>query len=283
MWYVVAESVQGAAHKRAGKPNQDAVNIRFTGGAGTIVVAAVADGHGSHRSFRSEIGSRLAVDAAVEHFAQRAKELGTDVSLTAIRRFAQEQWPRDILHIWRSAVKDDWDKMPRDDAELEILQAAGRMPPEECDFAIYGTTLLACVVTPRYIAFLQLGDGDIVILSNDGTASRPLVRDERLIGNETTSLANSKVEDWRTGFLALNPEAPAPPQLILLSTDGYANSFRDDTGFLQVASDLAALLRSHGRKYVERELPGWLEQASAEGSGDDVTLCVIGTCQAELS
>lgn len=279
MWYVVSASVQGAAHKRAGKPNQDAVRTRLADGAREIVVAAVADGHGSSKSFRSAIGSILAVEAAIEYLAQQAKKLGPDKSLTEIRRYVQEQWPSKILDKWYSDVKNDWDTMPLEDAELEIFRAEGRTPPEECDLAIYGTTLLACVATPRYIAFLQIGDGDIVLLSNDGTASRPLARDERLIGNETTSLANRKVQDWRTGFQTLDSEGPAPPQLILLSTDGYANSFREDRGFLQVASDIAALLRSQGRKYVEKELPGWLEETSAEGSGDDVTLCVIGACQ----
>lgn len=94
MWYVVSASVQGAAHKRAGKPNQDAVLDRRADDAWEIVVAAVADGHGSSKSFRSAIGSKLAVESATEHLAQQAKRLEADASpLTMIRRFAQEQWP----------------------------------------------------------------------------------------------------------------------------------------------------------------------------------------------
>lgn len=279
MWYVVAASVQGAAHKRAGKPNQDAVGFHPVDGAEKIVVAAVADGHGSAKAFRSATGSELAIESAIEHLAEQATALNNEPSLTTIRRLAEEQWPRNIFHSWSTAVKAHWDATPLNIAEREMLRAAGRTPSEDCDLTIYGTTLLACVATPRYIAFLQLGDGDIVVLSNDGVISRPLPRDDRLIANETTSLADRKARDWRTGFQRFDPAGPMPPQLILLSTDGYANSFQDDSGFLQVASDLATLLRFQGLEYVKNELPGWLDEASVKGSGDDVTICIIGACE----
>jgi hypothetical protein len=35
-----------------------------------------------------------------------------------------------------------------------------------------------------------------------------------------------------------------PPALILLATDGYANSFPDEAGFLKVGSDLLGMIRS---------------------------------------
>lgn len=279
MWWVMAASVQGASHQRANKPNQDAVGFLPLSGLEETIVAAVADGHGSAKAFRSKTGSALAVNNAIEHLVAQVRTIGPDTSLTTVRRLAEEQWPRNLLHGWRKAVEDDWLSTPVTDVEKQTLDAANTIPSSECDFAVYGTTLLACVLTPRFLVFLQLGDGDILVVSADGVVSRPLPHDERLFANETTSLGSARAwADWRTGFYALDPEKSQLPALIMLSTDGYANSFRDDAGFLQVPLDLLASIRLHGRDSVAQELSRWLTEATVGGSGDDVTVCLIGTC-----
>jgi hypothetical protein len=58
-------SARGASHIHRNKPNQDA-----RGGAvfGRWTMIAVADGHGSDPHFRSDRGSRFAVEAAREAF-----------------------------------------------------------------------------------------------------------------------------------------------------------------------------------------------------------------------
>ncbi len=66
----------------------------------------------------------------------------------------------------------------------------------------------------------------------------------------------------------------AAPALILVSTDGYANSFADDAGFLQVGSDLLNILRAQGLDEVTANLDGWPAEASEQGSGD-VTLGLL--------
>jgi serine/threonine protein phosphatase PrpC len=280
MWYVVSESVQGASHRRTGIPNQDAVNYWPPNGCGDVAIAAVADGLGSTKAFRSGIGAQLAVRVAIQHLTQQVEALEPNASLTMIHRLAKEQWPRNILHNWRDAVQEHWDTTPLDDSEALIFGAADAAALLPFDLSIYGTTLLVCVATPRFLVYLQLGDGDIVVLSENGVPSRPLSKDKRLLGNETTSLASDKaLLDWRIQFIGLDSDKLVPPSLIMLATDGYGNSFQEDTGFLQVVTDLATIIRSQGRNYVSLELFGWLNEASACGSGDDVTVCVVGTCQ----
>jgi hypothetical protein len=63
-----------------------------------------------------------------------------------------------------------------------------------------------------------------------------------------------------------------PPALILLATDGYANSFRTDQDFLKVGSDMLEMIRRDGWQYVKNRLNGWLAEASQLGSGDDITV-----------
>ena len=63
--------------------------------------------------------------------------------------------------------------------------------------------------------------------------------------------------------------------MILAATDGYANSFRDETSFQQVAQDLWGMLRDEGDAGVNLHLKEWLNEASRQGSGDDITVGLI--------
>ena len=67
-------SERGAAHQASGLPNQDAVPARPAGP--DAVVAAVADGHGHRRHFRSATGSALAVTVACEAAARAGRAAG---------------------------------------------------------------------------------------------------------------------------------------------------------------------------------------------------------------
>src|SRR5690348_9685497 len=72
-WQAVTATERGAAHRAAGLPNQDAVEVRSFGDG---MVAAVADGHGHSRHFRSARGARLAVSLACQAAADLAARPG---------------------------------------------------------------------------------------------------------------------------------------------------------------------------------------------------------------
>jgi hypothetical protein len=153
---------------------------------------------------------------------------------------------------------------------LNRVVAASRQQIEANPYLAYGSTLLAVIVAPTFILYLQLGDGDLLTVSAAGAVERPLAKDERLIANDTTSLCSDKAwNEVRVKFQAL---AGAPPALILAATDGYANSFRDEAGFRQVARDLWEMLRAEGVEAVQSNLKDWLNEASRHGSGDDITV-----------
>ena len=68
--------------------------------------------------------------------------------------------------------------------------------------------------------------------------------------------------------------------MILASTDGYSNSFVSDSDFLMIGQDYLQMIRTEGIDKAEKELARFLDQTSAEGSGDDVTLGVISRIDA---
>ena len=104
-----------------------------------------------------------------------------------------------------------------------------------------------------------------------------LQRDPRLIANETTSLCMNKA--WNEFQVHLEPYTKAMsrkmPALILVSTDGYSNSFSTDEGFAKIGRDYLNMFKSHSAEEVRQKLQGFLEETSEKGSGDDITLGII--------
>ena len=263
---------------RADLPNQDAIGWLPESGTGLPLVLAVSDGHGSARCFRSDVGARLAVETATQVTQEFLESLPESLNLSAIKRWAEENLPRAIVHRWRDRVADDIFARPLPKADLDRLEAnedvSKRRQVVLDPLLAYGATLLTVLVTESFILYLQLGDGDILTVSEAEDVSRPpLPADERLFANETTSLCSRDAwREFRSHFQVLSG---SPPALILVSTDGYANSFRDEAGFLQVGADLLALIRADGLDAVHESLETWLSEASREGSGDDVTLGIL--------
>lgn len=286
-WEAYGASVQGASHKRVGLPNQDALKWEMTSSMeGNLAILAVADGHGNAKSFRSELGSKLAVKVATETLRAFANAFAGQTNLAGVERAMETDLPRQIVQRWQVLAEEHRKDNPFSDRELDALDPLDRKTVEETPLVAYGATLLAVLLTESFIAFLQLGDGDILAVSEKGEVSRPLPRDDRLIANETTSLCSvgSKGNQhhiagqpgaWVEFRTRLQPMGIVPPALLLVSTDGYANSFQSDMDFLQVGSDLLEILRSKGLDHVKANLDTWLTAASQAGSGDDVTLAVI--------
>ena len=267
-WRTLKASVRGAAHYRAGLPNQDAIRVaRFNDDLPLFM--ALADGHGSAKCFRSQRGARLAVIVAQQVCGQLFK---LDRP-SQIKRWAEEELPKGLVRRWRERVDRLLARCPFTPEELAPLDAASRRLLDAHPYLAYGSTLLVVVVAPGFILYLQLGDGDLLTVSAEGEVERPILKDARLIGNETTSLYSAQA--WNELQVRFQTLAGAPPALILAATDGYANAFRNEAGFQQVAQDLWALLRDDGDAAVKPHLKGWLNEASQQGSGDDITVGLI--------
>jgi len=261
MWSVFGRSVRGASHRRREIPNQDAIGWT-TAPLGDLILA-VADGHGSSACFRSETGAALAIQVSLALFAHYSGSL--DFNQRYLDDVEQE-FKQELITGWRQAVAHDIDRNPF--TAEELLVVAHRTP-----FIAYGSTLLVAMAGASQLFLLQIGDGDILMVSGAGQVSRPWPRDKRLLGVETTSLCtDDAVSNIRLRVEPLTPESPC---LVLLSTDGYSNSFRADSGFLKVGKDLLEMIEEDGPESVEHNLEGWLEEASSLGSGDDATLGVL--------
>lgn len=274
-WTALGASVRGATHERNGVKNQDAVRLSNPSRAEDFLLLAVADGHGSMRSFRSDRGSALAAECALRVLRSLIRRLGPEVPLSVVRRHAVTSWPSALLSAWRSAVRADVEANP-----FSLLDfAAFPEPPPVCEpgqelpgsaYLAYGATLVAVAITRRYILYSQLGDGDILTLRSDGTVFRPLPRQHEFMAEQTQSLCSHHAH--RVFQVRVEPRRAGGPAMIMLSTDGYANCFGTEEGFFKVGSDLLDYLRSRGIDFVGERIEEWLRESSRDGSGDDITV-----------
>lgn len=269
-WDITAETVIGSAHRRQNKPCQDDFHYDVRPSSRCLVVA---DGHGSAKSPKSELGAQFAARksiAQLQEFADGVSGKPFDV----IKKYAEEDLPRRLVKGWIDTVQSR--EPERDDLRTLLLE--------------YGSTLLSVLVTSRYILYLQLGDGDILRVAPNGTVTRPIPNNPRLFANETTSLSmvdklTGQPNGWLEMTVVLEPIAAplSAPALIVVSTDGYANSFSGEAGFIKVGPDILRMIQVDGWERVKRELPGWLKEATATGSGDDITVGLLWNSRARAA
>jgi len=282
-WQALGASVPGAAHLRAARPNQDALRWWPRRGPSSTLILAISDGHGGVRYARSHIGAALAVRTAVQVLSRDLRDLipakddlTNDLDLAQIKRDIEGWLPKILVRRWQERVQRHLRRYPltRDEKALLTTPATdGKPAAVRSGLHAYGATLLAVVLTPHFHLYVQLGDGDILTVSADGRVSGPpLAEDSRLLANETTSLCMA--EAWTSVRLYFQPLAGAPPALILLATDGYANSFVDVDAFEQVGADLLSAVQTQGVDAVNASLPTWLADTSSSGSGDDITVAM---------
>jgi len=274
-WKALSASVRGASHELGGFGNQDAVRLKNPSDSDDVLLLAVADGHGSARSFRSERGSAMAAECALRELRRFVRRLRPDAPLSQVRRRARTLWPKALLAAWKAAVRADLVVHP---FTLMDFAAFPDSPPvakpgEELPitaYLAYGATLITVAITHRYILYSQLGDGDILTVQADGNVSRPWPRRHEFMANQTVSLCSHHAFDEFQ--IRVDPLRGPMPALIMLSTDGYANCFGDDEGFYKVGSDFLHYLRAEGTDFVGQKLEEWLRQSSHDGSGDDITV-----------
>lgn len=279
-WGALRHSERGASHIHQDLPNQDALAHCLPDDGSPPVILAVADGHGSPKSFRSDVGARLAVETAVAVCREFLDGMqGAEPS--AVKNDAERRIPPRIVQGWKRRVAEDFEQRPFTEEEMARLeQQAGPEAsrratlPERIPVA-YGATLLIAVLAEEFLLCFQLGDGDILV-AYDATAEvgQIATKDESLIANETTSLCQDDcLRYFRCQIQPIRKDCP--PGLILLATDGYRNSFASPEAFRKTATDYLDLIRTEGAEAIAQDLPGWLKETSESGSGDDITVGII--------
>jgi serine/threonine protein phosphatase PrpC len=252
-----AVTVRGASHVREEKNCQDEVGV-WAGeiNSNKIFVMAVADGHGDNKYDLSEFGAKLAVEVSIEVIKSLYEKNYLQKDLLSI---IKNDFPALVLKGWKDAIRVDLKKR-------DPLFYAEKIHDEELFFKRYGTTLIVALSTTDGIYLCQLGDGNIVMIDDEGNILE-INTDSKLVGNETYSLVSSHAQNlW---YITKCPVSK--PAMILICTDGLSNCFEEEE-FQKFCISLHKNIKKYSFESVYRMLPGWLSNATINGSGDDIGL-----------
>ena len=296
----ICVSKVGASHLRDGKPLQDSAKVLLKKG---YAVFSVADGHGGERYFRSDVGSRLAVEIAEKQFfvllrkiaGLRGKQgaINWDATISALEQ--------NIVADWKDAVQKHFAEHPFSDEEKQlctslkiqlesfaanhenmensVASAHTERTAENAIERLYGTTLISCLYIPSltlteieksslWIA-IQIGDGACLAKKAGGEIFCPIEEDKNLGFGMTTSLCSSNAaKDFRHafGFEKL--------YFICACTDGVQDSFTPD-GLRHFVQDIHNNIKTYGAEREQQELEDFFPRLSEQGSGDDVSFAGI--------
>jgi hypothetical protein len=258
---------RGDSHREKGLPCQDAAFVQVVSANG---IAIVADGHGSEKHFRSDTGSRTAVETARDAIFEFLTLQSAEKKLMHDAVYMDEQLrqlERYIIVNWRRRVLASFDENPLSEEERAVCTEHGIDPEDENDrVRLYGTTLIAAVATKKGWFALQIGDGKCVCLDADGLPFfPPELEDESLAGGRTTSLCDSNAAGHFRhvfGFDLIRG--------ITVASDGVSDSFIPED-YLKLHSRLLNDFTKdakQAREGLQKSIPVW----SSKGSRDDVSM-----------
>lgn len=253
----------GASHSRQGKANQDFANS-LSLHDGKVRILSVSDGHGSERSFRSQYGSKIAVESAIKV----ANEFFLNIPSINDLKSQIDIFRRRLIYYWQQEVAKHLGIHSFNNDEAKLIGYKESTKKEDIEKA-YGATVILAVITLDYTLYVQLGDGNILAIDSLETISAPILSDATLLGNDTHSLCEKDAEHYIHFKIVPHNK---PPKLVFLTTDGLPNSFPTDEAFSIATTEIYESLDQYGIDAIKMEIPKWLIEYTEQGSGDDITI-----------
>ncbi|MBD2777610.1 protein phosphatase 2C domain-containing protein [Iningainema tapete] len=192
VWKAIARSSIGISHKKQQIPCQDYGEYRILK---NVIVGAVADGAGSAKF--ADIGAKLAVKTALSYLWEFQKD----------KPYWQERCrPRSEQPVRKMFAK----AVNKVVTALQTEAANGGY-----SFQDLACTLLVFVATPHWVAAMQIGDGFIVVCSQQGNHQLLFPPDKGEFINETTFVTSANaLSEMQVCVL------PGKQKFICASTDG---------------------------------------------------------------
>lgn len=254
-----ALSVRGASHEEDGSGCQDSARVYI---GEDFAVAAVSDGHGSEKHFRSAAGSEMATRVSIRSICDFwERNGGLDDILRREPDKASRRIAANIICGWNSEIAAHLRLLPLSVKEKSIYDKHGGIPDE----VMYGATLIVAVITKSGCFGLQIGDGNFC--ADDGDKMiQPMPEDAKLIGNLTTSLCdNNAIGSFRCFY------REKPLGGVMLSSDGLINSFVNEDDYLKFGRRVLDAVGADNTADLGRHL----KTRSRQGSRDDISVAAV--------
>lgn len=260
-----SKSVRGASHDKTGLVCQDSSAHKVTE---RYAVAVVADGHGSKKHFRSNLGSQFAVEATIEAIDTYFEDYDNFVAnFPKNHRMIIKNIQKQAIYNWNEKVNDHLSKNPvtEDEKKPFTEEEFENIPPE----SYYGTTLIAGIAAEDFTFGIQIGDGSLVAIFDDGEAIMPMEYNEAAPANVTASMCNSNAATMFSGFYVENKKLIA----MYASTDGLYTSFGSEYDFLDYHTIITSQLSN--LETFKTVIVNNLTKRSHFGTEDDISLSCV--------
>ena len=133
----------------------------------------------------------------------------------------------------------------------------------------YGTTLIAAVIGNGFTFGLQIGDGSLVAIFEDGKAVMPFEYEESAPANITSSICNASAASMFNSFYSEGKK----PIAFFASTDGLYTSFGSEYDFLDYHTIITTQLAMNNA-YDESVIKNLIKR-SHFGTEDDISLSCV--------
>ncbi len=279
VWEIIGSSVPGPYHIDKGISNQDAIGWHQKDQGKLPVILSVADGLGDEMFSRSAKGAQLAIDASLETCTRHIRKMGWWT-----KKDLRSYLLKEIITCWKQKIDEDLTSHPLSPEEVNLstkyVQHYFSKNPGTDENKIeefirsfpYSTTLITVIVTPGIIHILQVGDGDIIIVKQDGSVHEIFPRD--LDCGRVIPLSYPDVRE--ASNVCKIPVRREKPLIIYVSSDGYSAGY--DSMKVQfdeiVAYEFHSKIQNFEISDIQSALPDLLTDIS-QGSGDDTTLGII--------
>lgn len=255
--------VQGADHIARGMICQDAADYKLSE---HYAVAVVADGHGSAKYIRSDIGSKTAVRCAMETVdAYMADYELFSVKIRENSDYILRKMFQQFLARWTQAVEDYQDEHPLTEEENAKLAKAGI--GTDNIYTFYGSTVLIAVMGEDFSYGLLVGDGGFVRIDEKGDACVP-IDDKNSYANYVSSICSKNAVDALDMYFQ-----EGCPLALCVSTDGLIKSFGCEQDFLDYHILLTPMLTNLER--CQASMNKNFQKRTVSGSGDDISMAVV--------
>ncbi len=259
-----SHSVMGASHVAKGIVCQDSSAHKITD---RYAIAVVADGHGSKKHFRSNIGSQCAVEATIETIDRFYEDPDAfEENLPKNHKMIIRNIERQIIAAWDTKVMKHLEENPVTVVEKKPFtqEEFEAINPE----SYYGTTLIAAVAGRGFTFGVQIGDGSFVAIFEDGEAVMPMEYEEANPANITSSMCNANAASMFESFYVDDKRLIA----LFSSTDGLYTSFGSEYDFRDYHVILASQVNSPS---LEASVVKNITKRSHFGTEDDISLACV--------
>lgn len=280
-WNILNASVTGTSHQKVGRDCED--RHHFAQYEDGTLIIAVADGAGSASC--SADGAQYVVQKALEVIKGSLAQDGEPNSLDEWNN--KLRWVLETLHIGLKELVTNKVSEHTEQIIEPLVTLPSNLPLKKNDnkseegdpkhilssptLREYATTLLLSVITSRWIAVAQIGDGMVIIQDNNGKLQMLTRPDHGEYINETNFITASDYQKHVQSFVQPNTSIKG----IALLTDGLqmlaldlANN-RPHEPFFSPLFDIAATQTDSSRKELENFLAS---DRVCERTDDDKTI-----------